>query len=108
MASRSDPLLSPVRVKMTGSSPVMTGSEWPLTGLESLLTALERRLMGLERRLTKLESWRYPNASASRSNARFANARILATRSALPVSSVMAREKFGPSRPMHEWPAASP
>ena len=45
---------------------------------------------------------------ASRSSARFANARMLATRSALPVSSVIARENCGPSRPMQVWPAASP
>ena len=50
----------------------------------------------------------YPSASASSSIARLENARMLATRSPLPVSSVMAREKFGPSSPMQVCPAASP
>ena len=48
------------------------------------------------------------SASPSISSARSENARMLATRSALPVSSVMAREKPGPTRAMQVWPAASP
>ena len=49
-----------------------------------------------------------PSASASRCHRRLENARMLATRSPLPVSSVIAREKFGPSSPMQVCPAASP
>jgi hypothetical protein len=46
-------------------------------------------------------------ASSSNSSARFANARMFPTRSALPVSSVIAFAT-GPAIAMQECPAASP
>ena len=47
-------------------------------------------------------------ASIKNSSAFAANARMFTCRSALPVSSVMARSIDGPTIAMQEWPAASP
>ena len=54
------------------------------------------------------EVLRYSRASASNSSARMPNARMLAMRSALPVSSVITLENRAPVTAMQVWPALSP
>src|ERR1700712_1506279 len=49
-----------------------------------------------------------PSASASSSSARIPNARMLAMRSGLPVSSVMTLENPGPVTAIQVWPDLSP